>query len=361
MGLSVESVEVVEFRNYARFRLEPDPQLTVVVGPNATGKTNLIEAIQLLTEADSFRKPSWGDLIREGSTSAKASLSASGDSRNLTISLEVNQSGRRTYRVNGKHRKVLSQVAGILPCVVFTPDDLRLVKDSAERRRGTLDSLGIQLSPSYAQLRLEYERVVRQRNAVLREGGRTQELSPWTEQLIDFGAALVTHRTRLFQRVATAMASVYPKLSSGGVLEARYVPSWERDSLHGEEEPAEMMRKHLHSRADAEATRMTTLTGPHRDELTFTVEGREARAFASQGQQRTIALSWKLAEVSVITEITGQSPVLLLDDVMSELDEKRRHSLAEFVGSAAQTIMTTTNLGYFDKSLLDRAKVVQLA
>jgi DNA replication and repair protein RecF len=360
VGLSICRIEVRNFRNYDQYLLRPDPSLTIVVGPNATGKTNLIEALQLLTEADSFRKPSWGEIVKEGQAEAKLELEASGDNRNLKITLEVNTGGRRVYRVNGKHRKTLSQVSGIIPCVIFTPDDLRLVKDSAEKRRGALDALGSQLSPSYAQLRLEYERVLRQRNSVLREGLSPEQLGPWTEQLILLGSSLMTHRVRLFSRMAMAMSEVYPRLSGGGILQAEYVPSWTRDSVVGDAGHEEMIRKHLLEKASVEAARRSSVSGPHRDEVVFTVEGREARAFASQGQQRTIALAWKLAEVSVITEIASQPPVLLLDDVMSELDERRRHALAEFAGSAAQTIITTTNLGYFEQDLLNRAKVVRL-
>jgi DNA replication and repair protein RecF len=361
VALSVERIEVLNFRNYSKYVLDLDPLLTIVEGPNATGKTSLIEAAQLLTETDSFRKPSWGELVKEGTPSAHLELVAAGDGRSLTISLEVTSGGRRSYRVNGKQRRSLSQVAGIIPCVVFTPDDLRLVKDSAERRRAALDSLGAQLSPSYAQLKLEYDRVVRQRNAVLRDGGSPEQLDPWTEQLVQLGSSLVTHRIRLFERIAIALGDIYPRLSAGGTLEAQYIPSWGRDGIEGTGGHAHMMRQHLSQKVMAEAARKSTVSGPHRDEIVFIVEGREARSFASQGQQRTIALAWKLAEVSVITAIAAQRPVLLLDDVMSELDEQRRHALAEFAGSVAQTVVTTTNLGYFEPSLLDRAKVVSLS
>jgi len=140
------------------------------------------------------------------------------------------------------------------------------------------------------------------------------------------------------------------------------VPSWTTDAEGPVQESdlQENLRATAEVRRDEEEARGTTLFGPHKDDVLFEIDGRGARAFSSQGQQRTIALAWKLAEVSVVKEISGQAPLLLLDDVMSELDEKRRHSLAVFVGEAAQTVMTTTNIGYFDTSLVDRAKVVSL-
>jgi len=353
---------VRDFRSYAEYELEIDPFLTILVGPNAAGKTNLIEAIELLTEAASFRNPSWSDTIRQGSTGgARLTMEATGDNRVLEVELDISQAGRRTYKVNGKVRRAVNQVAGVLPCVVFTPEDLRLVKDSAEKRRTAIDSLGAQLSPTYARLRTDYDKILRQRNALLRDEAPDDALDVWTHRLVEVGAALVTHRQRLFGRMERAMVGVYSELTSDGELKVTYLPSWERDGEAGpDEDPKRAMERHLEAKKKTERARRTTVSGPHRDDIVFSIEGREARAFASQGQQRTLALAWKLAEVSVTTDIATQRPVLLLDDVMSELDERRRHSLAAFVGSVAQTVMTTTNLGYFEESLLNRAKVVYL-
>jgi len=355
-------VGVRDFRSYAEYELEIDPFLTILVGPNAAGKTNLIEAIELLTEAASFRNPSWSDTIRQGSTGgARLTMEATGDNRVLEVELDISQAGRRTYKVNGKVRRAVNQVAGVLPCVVFTPEDLRLVKDSAEKRRTAIDSLGAQLSPTYAKLRTDYDKILRQRNALLRDDASEDALSVWTHRLVDVGASLVIHRKRLFDRIEVAMVGVYSELADDGPLTATYMTSWERDAIEVDgAEPRDAMIKHLETKKKTEKSRRTTVSGPHRDDIEFRIAGREARAFASQGQQRTIALAWKLAEVSVTTDIATQKPVLLLDDVMSELDEKRRHALAAFVGSVAQTVMTTTNLGYFEQSLLDRAKVVVL-
>ncbi len=236
MGLSVTRVTVADFRSYESFVLEPDPSLTVLAGPNAAGKTNLVEAVQLLTETDSFRKPSWGDTIRMGADSASLKLEAEGDGRKLEIDLSIARGGRRHYSVNGKPRRAIAQVAGVMPCVVFTPDDLRMVKDSADRRRAALDGLGAQLSPTYSRLRVEYDRVLRQRNALLREGATSSEiLGPWTERLASVGGSLVTHRRRLFDRVSKSIEAIYSKLAREGRLEVQYLPSWERDGFGAEQ------------------------------------------------------------------------------------------------------------------------------
>jgi DNA replication and repair protein RecF len=362
VGLKITRLVLRDFRSYTTLELEPDQALTILVGPNAAGKTNIVEAIQLVTAADSFRRPQWADLIRWGAREARVELVAAGDGRHLEIVLTIGEQGRRIYRVNGKVRRRMAEIAGVIPCVVFTPDDLRIVKDSADRRRAAIDAVGDQLSPAYMIARLHYERIVRQRNALLKDVAAEDDVfMALTDRLIGEGVAFGGHRERLFSRVASKMSEVYATLSPSEELEAHYVPSWERMGLKTEGTPTEVMTQAFRLKRSEEKARGLTLFGPHRDEITFTVNGREARAYASQGQTRTIALAWKLAEVAVISEIAGQPPVLLLDDVMSELDEVRRHALAALVGEAAQTFVTTTNLGYFEAELVKRAKVVTIS
>ena len=360
MGLLLTRLKFTAFRSYEELEFEPHPELTILVGPNAAGKTNIIEGVELLTAADSFRHPSWVDVVSWGADECKLELHAEGDGRRLETVMRVTSAGRRSYEVNGKIRRRISEVAGIVPGVVFTPDDLRIVKDSAERRRAAVDAVGDQLSPAYRSARVEYERILKHRNSLLREDSPQDEtLAVWTTRLIESGTAFSGHRKRLFERISTRMSDVYRTLSGGESLTSSYEPSW-AGALALEEDAEEGMMRALERRTREERARGTTLVGPHRDDIDFKVDGREARTFASQGQQRTIALAWKLAEVAVITEIAGQPPVLLLDDVMSELDEARRHALAEFVGGAAQTFVTTTNLGYFEREMVDRALVLEL-
>lgn len=354
----------MDFRNCERIEIEPDPRLTILVGPNAAGKTNIVEAIQLVTAATSFRNPQWGELVRWEGDRARVSLTAGGDGRELRIVLDITPAGRRTYRVNGTVRRKLAEVTGILPSVLFTPDDLRMVKDSAERRRNALDLLGDQLSPAYASIRADYERALRQRNSLLKEeGAPAASLAAWTERLVELGSALAMHRMRLFERLAPVMSGVYGTLSGGERLEVKYHSSIAGEMASSSADRTaleELFRMKLDERAAEEAARRSTAAGPHRDDVLFAVEGRDARTFASQGQQRSIALAWKLAEVHVVEEVTGGEPVLLLDDVMSELDEERRHALASFVGDRVQTFITTTNLGYFSERFVEDAKVVRL-
>jgi DNA replication and repair protein RecF len=364
VSLRVTSLDLTDFRSYERFTLQLDDRVTVLTGPNGAGKTNAVEALQMLTAGVSFRNPQWGELVRWGASKASAVMEASGDGRRLNVSLEITAEGRRSYRVNGTSRRKMSEVTGILPSVLFTPDDLRVVKDSADRRRETLDRLGDQLSPAYASIRAEYDKTLRQRNALLKEEVVPEAtMDAWTERLVELGASLALHRMRLFERMAPAAAGIYAVLSGGEELSISYHSSIAGELATSSEEKQELITlfgMKLAEKRSEERARRNTVVGPHRDDVVFSIEGRDARAFGSQGQQRSVSLSWKLAEVHAVEEVTGSEPLLLLDDVMSELDQARRHALASFVGERAQTVITTANLGYFSDELIRDAKVVEI-
>jgi DNA replication and repair protein RecF len=245
---------------------------------------------------------------------------------------------------------------------VFTPDDLELVKGPAERRRAAADDIGAQLSPAYAKLRRDYGRVIRQRNALLKEGVAGPALEAWDEQVVTVGARLLVHRLGLVSKLMERAASHYAALASSEAL------TWTYDDRCGLGDPGTLMvpsaeaaeeaiRMEMARRAHEERRRATTLVGPHRDDIVLLVDGRDARAFASQGQQRSAALAWKMAEVDLIEEVSRVRPVLLLDDVMSELDARRRQALGAAVMGRTQAFVTTTNLGYFTEDLLTDAVV----
>lgn len=354
MSLLVESLSLRSFRSYGDREIALGDEITILVGANAQGKTNAIEALQLLTEGSSFRNPVWADLVRWGDSGCHIGARLTGDGRDLTVEMVVGESGRRSYSLNGKTKRSAADATGLIACVLFTPDDLSFVKGSADRRRQAMDGLGAQLSSTYGGLRREYDRVLRQRNALLKHGAASDDIAPWTERLVEVGAKLTIHRTGLFTRLAPKVGEVYSHLAQGEVLEASYVCSL------GEDISEDRFRLELERKKEQEIARGTTLVGPHRDDVAFSIAGQDARRFASQGQQRSVALAWKMAEVTTVADVSGSRPILLLDDVMSELDAHRRHALAEFVGTAAQTVVTTTNLGYFDPELLDRARVEEI-
>jgi DNA replication and repair protein RecF len=359
----ITRLDLTDFRNYQRLTLEPSSGLTILVGPNAVGKTNIIEAVQLVTSTRSFRRPDPCELVRWGARGARVGMRAEDGPRVLEIQLDVDEQGHRAYLVNGQPRRRHSEVAGILPSVVFTPDDLGMVKGPAERRRASIDDLGEQLSSTYGALRRDYGRAVRQRNILLKEGASGEAAAVWDEQVASLGARFVVHRTGLLERLMEQASLRYREMSDGETLSYRYEDRCGLGTCGSKEvdEIAASIREQMKQRSVDERRRMVTLAGPHRDDIVIEIGGRDARTFASQGQQRTAALAWKLAEVAVVEDVLRRKPVLLLDDVMSELDAARRAALSEVVSSEVQTIVTTTNTEYFTAEMLDRSLVVPIS
>lgn len=361
----ITRINLINYRNITSWVVEPHRSLTVLLGPNAAGKTNTIEAIQVVCTGTSFRKPTWGELVQWGESTSQIVMEADGETPGVATTLTVGVDGQRSWKLNGVQRKSAASATRFVPVVVFTPDDLAMIKGPAEQRRSNLDALGEQLSPVYGALRRDYMRVVRQRNALLREEATPTELEPWDVQLVTLGARLHTHRRRLLGRVAGYLSPTYHELSNGELLGVRMVDRCGVGAVPIDEEVphddvAEGLRRELARRTRDEHHRRVTLVGPHRDDIEFTIDGAEARSFASQGQQRTIALAWKLAEVRVVNTVLMKIPVLLLDDVMSELDQDRRAALTGLIQQDIQTFVTTTNTSYFDPELLDQARVLEV-
>jgi DNA replication and repair protein RecF len=243
-------------------------------------------------------------------------------------------------------------------------------------RRRLLDDIGQQLSPTYSNLLSEYQKTVRQRNAILKEQREEKDniarlplWESWDDNLISLGSSLFVHRMRLYKRLMDKSAAIYQQLSINELLTSGYIPSFSRLGVqYADEELINMDKKEVKNLLrrtteliyDEEWARGKTLVGPHRDEISFFINGYEARGFGSQGQQRGIALALKLAQLAVIQEISGNQPLLLLDDVMSELDETRRNALITAIQQTTQTIITATDLNCFTQNILENAQVIEL-
>lgn len=372
MSLSIQTITFNNFRNYSSAEFSIPEGITIIIGDNAVGKTNIIEGIQLLTRYDSFRNPSWNDVITWGETRGSAKLEIRGEERYLELEV-VFEEGKRSYYLNGKKKRA-GNMHGLLPAVLFIPDDLQLVKGPMEQRRNTLDDVGVQLSHTYSTIKSDYEKIVRQRNILLKEESFTKDvLEAWNESLIHIGASLLHHRIKLYKRITDHMIEIFPSLSQRERFKAEYISSWnsyidtqdlpsEDELMHYTKEDIEtLLHQGFDNAREDEIRKRKTVVGPHRDEISFFINDRNARIYGSQGQQRTIALAWKIAEVEIITQIYNQPPILLLDDVMSELDEHRRDALLQMVKRTTQTIITTTNPEYFSHTILDQANVLNLS
>ena len=366
MSLSIRELELRDFRSYREVELLGLGSMSIFVGPNAVGKTNLIEAIQLCTACTSFRNPRPGHLVRFGAERASSRALLSDGDRRLEVELRANELGR-SYYLNGKKRTANS-LKGILPAILFCPDDLNLVKGSSSVRRDQLDLLGSQVSSSYNSVLRDYIKIVQQKNRYLKEEVTHAYLMAINEVLARVGAQLFMLRARLANELIPYVSECYRAISSSkDEIRLSYIPSWEQDDVAGE--PFENLDRDtvearlldvLARRFEEEHRRHRSLFGPHADKVHFSINSKDASLFASQGQQRSIVLALKTAEVLLVRDRLNQNPVLLLDDVMSELDESRRYAFMESIPSEVQTFITATTKDYFSSASVNRADVIDL-
>lgn len=342
--MQVRTLWLTDFRNYTAVQLDLAPGLTAVIGPNGEGKTNLLEALGWLATLASFRGAPTEALVRRGAPSAVVRAQAEREGRELLIEAQLQPSGRNRVLVNRQPLRRTRDLLGSLRVTVFTPDDLAVVKDGPAARRRLLDDALVSLSPRNDALRGEVDRVLRQRNALLRSAaGRLDEtaaftLDVWDAKLAAAGASLVAARLDLLERLRPVLATTYDALARRpAAVSARYEAPW-----FGAGDPAESLAAALASARRDDVRRGVSTVGPHRDELVLSIGDAPARTQASQGEQRSLALALRLATHHVVTAATGSPPVLLLDDVFSELDAERSAALVAHL-PPGQTLLTTAS------------------
>jgi DNA replication and repair protein RecF len=331
---------LTNFRNYDTAELAPDPEgLTVIVGANGEGKTNLLEAIGYLATLSSFRGAPTEALIRAGSPSAVVRAEGERDDRSLLLEAELNAGGRDRIQVNRQPLRRARDLLGALRVSVFAPDDLVLVKGGPGERRRFLDDVLVSLHPKHDALQRDVDRILRQRNTLLRQaGGRLSPeveatLDVWDAKLASAGTALVEAREALVAQLEPEVGKAYDQVAhTAADVSMTYQRSW----------VGALADAVATSRAD-DLRRGVTLLGPHRDEVALAIGGLPGRTHASQGEQRSLALALRLAAHRIVGEAVGASPVLLLDDVFSELDPDRSDALLTHL-PPGQALLTTAGL-----------------
>ena len=336
----VRRLWLTDFRSYPAAEITLADGVTAILGSNGEGKTNLLEALGYLATLDSFRGAPPEALIRSGATTAVIRAEGAAESRELLIEAELALGGRGRVYVNKQRLQRARDLLGFLRVSVFSPDDLELVKGGPSGRRRYLDDTLVSLHPRYDQLRADVERVLRQRNTLLKQcagGSRLDEsaaftLDVWDTKLVEAGEALAHARRELVERLGPKLQDAYAAVAGleKADVEAVYEAPWLEAGLAV---ALERVRKD-------ELRRGVTLVGPHRDDLDVRIAGLPSRTHASQGEQRSLALALRLAAHDVITVDTGTSPVLLLDDVFSELDPERSDALLQHLPSG-QTLLTS--------------------
>ena len=344
--MRVDALALEDWRNYERQSVELSPGLNLVAGANAQGKTNLLEAVHCLS---GFGSPRAADaaLVRHGSERALLHASVERRGRSVRIDLEV-RAGKGTRALLNKTPVQTRLLGDVCVSVFFGPDELSLVKGSPDGRRRFLDELIVKLRPARDGLRREFERTLKQRNALLKSAPRggsstvSSTLDVWDAALARAGAGLAAARLEALTGLIPLAAKRYAEVAGAGTLTLEYASSW----VAGGEPPdaaslEERLRDAIASARPREIERGVSLVGPQRDDVSVLLGGVDARVFASQGDQRTCALALKLAEHDLLSDALGEEPVLLLDDVFSELDPSRREWLADAVRSIGQTLVST--------------------
>ena len=359
MGATLADLRLVDLRSYASLEVAFGPGPHLVWGPNAAGKTSLLEAMVVLARGGSHRTTTDMELIRWGADVARIEASAGPDALEVALvrpgSATAATGARKRIRVNGVARRA-SALAERLRVVLFAPEDMLLVAGSPSLRRAAMDQLASTLFPAYAAELATYGRALQQRNGLLRaireETAAREELRYWDRPFLDAGGAVVAARHELLARLAPPLAAAHreiaPEEGEAGSLELQYVTN--APAFEGET-PRDALARRLVETAEKEVWNGTTVIGPHRDDAAFSMAGRDLAAFASRGQQRTAILALKLAELDLVTAHDERPPLLLLDDVFSELDPSRRGHLVRRIAELPQAFVTTTTLDDLDPAL----------
>ena len=334
----ITEVSLQNFRNLAQLKIEPSEGINVIYGSNAQGKTNFLESLYFCAMGRSLRGKSDQQLIRFDEEESHIRMLVQRKQRYDRIDVHLKKDEKKGIAVNGLPVRKLGDLFGTLYAVIFSPEDLSLVKDGPGERRRFLDMELCQLSKVYYYDLQQYYRILKQRNNLLKEIQKKPQLQEtlfvWDDQLAEYGERIIAARKRFLIRLDEIAAEKLSQLTGGrDHLQTIYKPNCEEGML------AEKLRKNI----DRDIYFGSTQSGPHKDDILFSIDGREVKVYGSQGQQRTTALAARLAEIDLIREETGEEPVLLLDDVFSELDENRQKFLLQSI-EGLQAFVTCTGI-----------------
>ncbi|OFW49926.1 MAG: hypothetical protein A2163_02780 [Actinobacteria bacterium RBG_13_35_12] len=371
----LKKLELKNYRNYSHANLNFDQNTILILGNNGNGKTNLLESIYYLSTGRSHRTYSQDEIIKWGSDYSKVKAligSEKDDETNRFIEIELRKDNNIKIKVDKIYRRKKSDFISILPSVIFSPDDLKIVKSGPVDRRNFLDSILEKIDGQYYKQRLQYQKILAQRSSLIKSiNGRvntagSSTLEVWDDNIIRYGTDIIKKRHELLAEFKAEFKDYISGFFKGVKTELAYVFSWDRgdspddfvdypdEKILREENFTENNLKDIFYRKLKESLKKdlqykTTTVGPHRDDFVILLDGKNIRFFGSQGQQRIASISLKLCELDILKRKIKKDPILLLDDVFSELDIERKKLLVKAVSNKFQTFVTTTNISYLDK------------
>ena len=338
----IKRLQMLNYRNYNALDIELCPNVNVFMGDNAQGKTNILEAIYYCAFAKSHRTSKDKELINWNGEHAFISVDVGRERLDKRIDISILKDGKKSIRINKIKIKKIGELFGNFNVVMFSPEDLRIIKDSPGVRRKFIDMELCQLNPKYYYNLVQYNKVLNERNILLRNRSTSSEmLEIYDMQLVEFGYNIIRERIKYIESLNKYAEKIHSDITSGKEkINFKYI-----STIKDLENIKENFYTLLEKNRSKDCDRGTTSIGPHRDDLKFYINDMNA-SFGSQGQQRSLILSLKMAEIALIKKVTEEFPILLLDDVMSELDNHRQLKLLESIDEEVQTFMTTTSLDH---------------
>lgn len=364
--MQIEQLSLTNYRNYNDLTIDFNNEVNVIIGENAQGKTNLLEAIYLLAFTKSHRTTKEKELIQWDKSFAKVAGILNKRNQSMPLEIVISPKGKKA-KWNRLEQRRLSDYIGALNVVMFAPEDLALVKGSPQHRRRFIDMELGQIQPTYIYHLGQYQKILRQRNHLLKLLQRRKHdddmmLTILTEQLVEHAATILERRFNFLERLREWSHAIHLQISrQTEQLEITYVPTINVLETANKGKIETIYMEKFGDIQQQEIERGTTLIGPHRDDLAFIVNGRNVQTYGSQGQQRTTALSIKLAEIELIKNEINEYPVLLLDDVLSELDDHRQSHLLHAIQGKVQTFVTTTTVDGIDHDTLNQAAIYHVS
>ncbi len=337
----IKSIELADYRNYEELTIEFDKGTTILFGDNAQGKTNILEAVYLAATTKSHKGSKDKEIIRFGVEEAHIRTYLEKEGVETRVDMHLRKAGSKGIAIDGQKIKRAADLLGLCNVVFFSPEDLGIIKNGPSERRRFVDMELCQLDNVYLYNLNNYNKIVNQRNKLLKDmymsSGLRETLSVWDMQLLSYGSKIIERRKLFIEQLNDIIYEIHKRLSGG---KEELVINYEPDTS------IEDFENRLFMNMDRDMKLKMTSVGPHRDDFSFLINGVDARKYGSQGQQRTAALSLKMAEIELVKKITNDTPVLLLDDVLSELDSSRQQLLLSVMGDI-QTIITCTGLEEF--------------